>query len=597
MAELSKVNVSSTDYDLKDQKSRDALVDAVDDGAKNFAKTTTVSFTTSMQIEMSPRTGIVVLSARNIESDDTLASQCAVVFNYSDGSSSEKMLISRGYNVSAEKTLGKTATRVTLYASDTAAHSTGKTAIFTDLMICTKPEWDISHTYVPYGKTNAELTSDLSALSTENISQQSEIDYAINTGVKNVLPITNTTSEVSGITFTVNADNTVTSLGTLSSGSSDAVFECSNFQLPAGTYTYTCEGAAQQTVRDSYVQKYNGSTWDAVARDYENNTFTITQTEQIRVRLRVYATGTSGTFKPMIRRAEIADSTFVPYSKTNRELTVAEDEDRAALISQVDSGAKNLMIFDAIGSSTPNTGTSIRINGITFTIQNERTITAYGTATAGAYMFFYLNREPENFINLFDGKHIWSGLPEGYTSNEVAVFYKVNGGSSMLIDPVSGTLPYVSGGNVTLGIQVQKNQSYTQENPLVIKPMICTSADYAISPAFVPYAPTNRDLYEEKIGIEDVFGVRPQIADNTDLNTLQTIGKYVCGGFTKAQTLLNCPMQGAFIMLVDAVGALTRLIQRIYGFDTNTGEISVYIRALTINGWGSWYKFEGTEVT
>ena len=186
-------------------------------------------------------------------------------------------------------------------------------ANFSDLMICTKAEWDISQAYVPYGKTNAELTA-------ENTSQQAEINYAVNAGSKNVLPITNTTSEVSGITFNVNADNTVTSSGTLSSGVSNAVFECSNFQLPAGKYIYSCEGAAQQLIRDSYVQKYNGSSWDAVARDYENNTFTLTQTEQIRVRLRVYSSGTSGTFKPMLRPAEITDPTYEPYAPTNREL-------------------------------------------------------------------------------------------------------------------------------------------------------------------------------------------------------------------------------------------------------------------------------------
>lgn len=155
---------------------------------------------------------------------------------------------------------------------------------------------------------------------TDQQRQETEIGVVANAGAKNVLPITNTTMEVYGIMFTVNADNSVTSSGTLSSGVSNAAFECSNFQLPAGTYTYSCEGAAQQTVRDSYVQKYNGSSWDAVARDYENNTFTLTQTEQIRVRLRVYASGTSGTFKPMIRRAEITDDTFVPYAPTNREL-------------------------------------------------------------------------------------------------------------------------------------------------------------------------------------------------------------------------------------------------------------------------------------
>ncbi len=35
-----------------------------------------------------------------------------------------------------------------------------------------------------------------------------------------------------------------------------------------------------------------------------------------------------------------------------------------------------------------------------------------------------------------------------------------------------------------------------------VRVMICTAADYAVSPAFVPYAPTNRELYEMILALQ-----------------------------------------------------------------------------------------------
>lgn len=213
---------------------------------------------------------------------------------------------SQAGSISREFTIAQDTAFFVMIYSSTSSADTSSSLVISQCMIRSAAITD--STFQPYALPNTALTP--AAIK------------AVDEGAKNALPITGSTSEVSGITFTVNADGTITSSGTLESGSSNAVFECSNFQLPAGTYTYTCEGAAQQTVRDSYVQKYNGSSWDAVARDYENNTFTLTQTEQIRVRLRVYATGTSGTFKPMICTASdwAVSQKFVPYCPTNREL-------------------------------------------------------------------------------------------------------------------------------------------------------------------------------------------------------------------------------------------------------------------------------------
>lgn len=314
-----------------DQARQEVEIGAVANrGAKNFAKTTTVSFTTSKQIELSPITGTVVFSARNIVSDDTSASQCAVFFNYSDGTSSEKMLINRGDNASAEKTLGKIATMATIYASDTTAHSTGKTATFTDIMI---------------------------------------------------------------------------------------------------------------------------------------------------------------------RRASITDSTFVPYAKTNVELTVAEDEDRAALVAMVDGGAKNRIVFDGVGTGTSNVGTSYTSNGITFKMQSDGTVHVTGTILSGnSYCYFYTGTSRNNIIDFFDGNHVLSGNPQGASVGTYRLWYKVGSQTAVSMTGSSAVLPAITGEtNAVLGMQIDAPQTNLD---ITFKPMICTAADWAVSQKFVPYAPTNRELYE-----------------------------------------------------------------------------------------------------
>ena len=54
----------------------------------------------------------------------------------------------------------------------------------------------------------------LAELYGEDANQQLEIDYAINTGAKNLLKITASSQTIKGVTFTVNDDQTVTVNGT-----------------------------------------------------------------------------------------------------------------------------------------------------------------------------------------------------------------------------------------------------------------------------------------------------------------------------------------------------------------------------------------------
>lgn len=204
-------------------------------------------------------------------------------------------------------------------------------------MLCTKAVWDISHEYVPYGRTNAELT-------VENDSQQSEIDYAVNTGVKNLLNLSGITPTVpSGLTLTDNNDGTFSVSGTLASANSIT------FLIDPISGNLILSGCPSGGGDSSYMVRLtkNGT---AVSESTDtgggSQIFSMDGTGYALAFRFAAGTYTNVVFKPMIRHASITDSTFVPYALPNPVLT-------PEIIELVDSGAKNKFTYgDLIGITT-----------------------------------------------------------------------------------------------------------------------------------------------------------------------------------------------------------------------------------------------------
>ena len=173
-----------------------------------------------------------------------------------------------------------------------------------------------------------------------------------------------------------------------------------------------------------------------------------------------------------------------------------------ALINQVDSGAKNKLHITQLGSSDANVGTKVTSQGVEYEIQLDGTITAYrkSSSSSGACIFLYENGSVKNVSEFFDGQHVWSGNPSQYPST-VMVWYKIGSGSNVTM-PNGTILPNANGAFVRIGFQINATDSPTQSNPIVFKPMICTKADWDVSQKFVPYAPSNRELYEMILALQ-----------------------------------------------------------------------------------------------
>jgi hypothetical protein len=132
---------------------------------------------------------------------------------------------------------------------------------------------------------------------------------------KNLFPVVATSKTVTGVTFTVNADKSVTCNGT-NNGTSGAIFEfnSSGVSLEIGeSYIVTGCPKGGKMSGGYTIQYYNGSSWS-----YETGhgaTFTALGTGVVRPRILITrgVTVNNLTFYPMIRKANIEDDTYEPY--------------------------------------------------------------------------------------------------------------------------------------------------------------------------------------------------------------------------------------------------------------------------------------------
>lgn len=197
--------------------------------------------------------------------------------------------------------------------------------------------------------------------------------------------------------------------------------------------------------------------------------------------------------------------TTAQLDAVNSGITAAKlTADEATLAEVVDSGAKNILKFDKAGTSAANASTSYETNGVTFTVNQDGSVTVSGTlvANASAYCYLYLGSDRANVIGAFDGNHVIAGNPTGASISTYRLWYKV-GSETAVSEPTNGTvLPDKSSqSNAVIGLQVNADGSGWTGN-VIFKPMLCTKSAWDVSHAFVPYAPTNRELYEMILALQ-----------------------------------------------------------------------------------------------
>lgn len=142
-------------------------------------------------------------------------------------------------------------------------------------------------------------------------------------GAKNLLPVTMASQVLSGVTFTVDSSSGIIGVSGNNSGTpfSDVI---GTTLLKPGTYKVTT-GQATELNAQIGIAVTNASSGTILARSWNGTeVFTISSDTQVNFHIEVNVTGaiTSTTIYPTCKLASIKDESYVPYSKTNSELTV-----------------------------------------------------------------------------------------------------------------------------------------------------------------------------------------------------------------------------------------------------------------------------------
>lgn len=148
----------------------------------------------------------------------------------------------------------------------------------------------------------------------------------------------------------------------------------------------------------------------------------------------------------------------------------------------------------------PNENTTQIIDGVTFTVNSDGSVTANGTCGSTGADFDVPNR---NTYNLGIGTYKLVGCPSGGSTSSYMIGGKINGSwvFDSSIDTGNGAVINVTSAINAIVIRIKPN---TVCNNLLFKPMITTdlNATYA---DYVEYAKTNRELTEFTQGLDNLL--------------------------------------------------------------------------------------------
>jgi hypothetical protein len=425
------------------------------------------------------------------------------------------------------------------------------------------------------GLGNVDNTSDLNkpistAVAASQASQDAEIAVIANAGAKNLLEIIETSQTKNDVTFSINRDGSVSLKGTANSGTTFAL----NDQMMLQHGQYILSGIVPSNV---YL----------TARSRSSTNYSVTRNNsEIRIDddiFYVYIYIASGTtldnvvINPMLRPAAITDPTFQPYALPNPTLT-------PAAIKAVDEGAKNLL---------RNTASSQVVGGVTFTVNADGTIIANGTKTNNDWLYLSTGN------SLAAGTYVLSsGLaPQSDTSLRLLITTADSLGSAIM--SAEGTrqahIKQLTSDYTGLYYAIRISSGTTVNN-IVFKPMLCTASDWAISQKFVPYCPTNWELYETKAEKTEIHDLLSNITSSTITAYVDNLDKGHYTSFVVNNNLpADAPVADNMFIEIYIYSASTALIR---AFPTNTAYVHQVFQKAKISGtWRDWYKFTGTAVT
>ena len=224
-----------------------------------------------------------------------------------------------------------------------------------------------NNTYEPYKESVDERLINNTC---DIVLNKSTLDYQC----KNLLKNNAVTQTVNGVTFTVNTDGSVTVNGTNTSSSTGANLEICGFKN-YGDIKLTA--SLKSTDSNVYMSVFDKN-WVGVGIICDNEITWDNDNKERYVRLVVKpgATVENVTVYPMLRYADITDSTYEEYHETVDKRIIQNKSDIAVNRTTLGYQCKNLL---------KNTASTKTVSGITFTVNDDKSVTANGTNSTSNY--------------------------------------------------------------------------------------------------------------------------------------------------------------------------------------------------------------------
>lgn len=342
--------------------------------------------------------------------------------------------------------------------------------------------------------TNYEAADDVSS---EIEALTKEVAATLNTlGAKNFLETLIGSGTTQGVTYTINADGSITLNGTCTAWTNIKLdYIAGQKNIPSGSYILNGSISGNNKFR---LNTYVDGTKMAESENGNEASFTIPSTAtEVYTRFEIDSTATfnNETFYPMIRLSSIEDDTYAPYAKTNRELTAENQTLTNNLSDEVETRAKlgaknvfnpNLSTIATSANYYPNTSV---------TVGSDKQITVDSTSdTAGSYSYKNIVLANNDSFNLEKGiEYIISGLETDDNATYFALFRAYDSSNNEILSIAVGsaeasfTLP---SNTATYSLVLCVGRTVSLSKTFYVMFRLSTDSDTT----YQPYAMTNREL-------------------------------------------------------------------------------------------------------
>ena len=327
---------------------------------------------------------------------------------------------------------------------------------------------------------------------------------------KNELPILDNviTTTIEGITYTITRNDNgevieIDADGTATSDSELLLYQ--DIQLRRNSFYFLtgCTGGSTSTYALKFYESITGGggidpysdtrycTDDYIDIYYYPSYANPNGTETNTTSIIVYSGTTVNhvKFYPMIRDVDIRDNTFEPYHKTVEERL----SEKVSYIDNSILGAKNLL------PSAKIIGNSVTLSGVTFTLNNDKSISTSGTSSATINFIIVDQSITDKFEYLIGKEVTLSGCPNGGTANTFKLNAWFSDGTNQLSyddigNGVTFTFPDITNTYTTWDIKLYVVNTSVDMDDKTFYPMLYLASDTDAN--YQPYAMTNQQLTE-----------------------------------------------------------------------------------------------------